>query len=151
MISFQSVLPGCSPKVTKETVTEIQYRDRAVPVIASFDFPQFVERIQTRDTSSHLENPYAKSDASISNGILFHSLETKPQKIEVPTVVYVTDTVAIYKEAETITKTEYVEKELTWWQKFRLNLFFPLLLGLLGALVWIFREPIMALIKRIML
>ena len=44
-----------------------------------------------------------------------------------------------------------VEKELSPVQKAKINSFWWLLLGLSGCLVWIFRKPIIALIKRIIL
>lgn len=45
---------------------------------------QTVERM-TRDTTSTLENDYAKSTAKIlPDGLLYHDLETKPQPVPVP-------------------------------------------------------------------
>ena len=88
-----------------------------------------VEKIVTKDTASHLENTYAKSDAIVSGGFLSHSLESKPQIIIVPVEVHVTDT--LYKEAEIRTETVEVEKPLSWWQKFRIDAFW----WLIGAIV----------------
>ena len=83
-----------------------------------------VTRNVTRDTSSHLENTYAESDAVVSGGVLSHSLQTKPQTIKVPVNVYVHDTVTVKEKAETIIKE--VERDLTWWQKTKMNLFWVL-------------------------
>ena len=44
-----------------------------------------------------------------------------------------------------------VEKPLTWWQRARIGAFWWLLGGLVWCLVWIFRKPITALIKRLIL
>lgn len=134
-------LPGCSPKVTREIRTEIQYRDRVVPITATFNIPYFVEKNVTKDTSSHLENPYAKSDAIVSGGMLFHSLESIPQTIETTVEVHVTDT--LWKESEIRTETVEVERKFTWWEKVRLRSFWWLLVAVIALLAWVFRKPLM--------
>ena len=144
LVSFQA-LPGCSPNVTHQIRTEIQYRERLVPIVASVNIPYFVERNVTKDTTSHLENPFARSDARISDGLLFHTLESIPQTIETTVYVPVTDT--LWKDSEIITKEVQVEKKLSGWQKFRMNSFWWLLIGLIAALGWIFRKPIINLFK----
>jgi len=134
---------GCSPKVIvqKEVVTE--YRDRIVHDTTQVEIPYEVEKIVTKDTASHLENTYAKSDAVVSGGLLSHSLESKPQIIKVPVEVHVTDT--IVKEAEIRTETVEVEKPLSWWQKFRIGAFWWLCAILLALAIWTFRKPILKL------
>lgn len=73
----------------------------------------------TRDSLSHLENDYASSDAAIVDGMLHHSLESRPQKIYVPVVTEVHDTTIVTEHAETIIKKEnYVTK----WQSFSMVL-----------------------------
>ena len=42
------------------------------------EIPRIVEKVVTKDTLSVLENDYAKSEACVSEGLLSHSLETKP-------------------------------------------------------------------------
>lgn len=120
---------SCSPKVIHEKETVIEYKDRVVHDTATVEITKEVEKIVTRDTVSHLENKYAKSDALVSQGFLSHSLESIPQFIKVPVEVHVTDTIKIEKEAETHVVTVKVEKELTLWQKIRLWAFLPLLLA----------------------
>ena len=129
---------SCSPKVIvqKEVVTE--YRDRLVHDTTTVEIPYEVEKVVTRDTASHLENTYAKSDAVVSGGFLSHSLESRPQVIKVPVEVHVTDT--LYREAEIRTEIKEVEKPLSWWQKFRLNAFWPLITVLILLLAWTFRK-----------
>ena len=124
-----ALFSGCSPKVIHEKETVIEYRDRVIHDTATVEITKEVEKIVTRDTVSHLENRYAKSDALVSQGFLHHSLESIPQIIQVPVEVHVTDTIRIEKEAETIIKEVKVEKPLTWWQKVRLWAFLPLLLA----------------------
>lgn len=131
---------ACSPKVIvqKEVITE--YRDRIVHDTATVEIPVEVEKIVTKDTASHLENTYAKSDAVVSGGFLHHSLESIPQIIKVPVEVHVTDT--LYKEAEIRTETVEVEKPLTWWQKFRIGAFWWLVGAVVLLLLWTFRKLI---------
>ena len=140
------ILNGCSPKVITKTETVIEYRDREIHDTTTFEIPVEVEKIVTRDTASHLENTYAKSDAVVSQGFLSHSLESIPQIVKVPYEVHVTDT--LYKESEVITETEYVEKELTWWQQFRLDAFWWLVAILLASAIWIFRKPLLSLFSK---
>jgi hypothetical protein len=134
------MLAGCSPKVIvqKETITE--YRDRLVHDTTTVEIPYEVEKVVTKDTASHLENTYAKSDAIVSGGLLSHSLESRPQIIKVPVEVHVTDT--LVKKAEIRTETIEVEKPLSWWQKFRIDAFWWLLGAVILCLLWIFRKLI---------
>lgn len=114
--------------------TEI--RERIVHDTATVEIPVIKEVNVTRDTASHLENTYATSDAVVSGGYLHHSLKTKPQVIKVPVFVPVHDTLRVEKEAGIRTETQYVEKSLSWWQKFRLGAFWWLLgLALAGWLL----------------
>ena len=57
---------SCSPRVVERVVTQIEYRDRVVHDTARVEIPYEVEKIVTRDTVSHLENSFAKSDAKVS-------------------------------------------------------------------------------------
>lgn len=119
------------PKIEYRDSIRVEYRDRIIHDTARFEIPVIVEKNVTRDTSSHLENPYAKSDAVISDGLLWHSLESIPQTIEVPVEVEVHDTTYIEKASETVYVTEYKEKPLTWWQGFRIDAFWWLILALI--------------------
>lgn len=139
---------GCSKKFSEIIRTEIEYRDRVVHDTMKVEIPHEVEKIVTRDTASHLENSYAKSDAVVSGGFLSHTLESIPQTILVPVEVKVTDTLwRESKEAQTEKLVE-VEKPLTWWQKFRLRAFWWLLGGVACAAVWMFRGPVLSILKR---
>lgn len=142
---FMCWVTSCSPKIITHTETVIEYRDRVVHDTTTFEIEKEVEKIVTKDTTSHLENKYAKSDAMVSGGLLHHSLESKPQIIEIPVEVHVTDT--LWKESEVITEIKEVEKELNWWQKMKQSTWSWMLLALVGALVYIFRKPILAIIK----
>lgn len=135
------LLPAaCSPRIVERVVTTIEYRDRIVHDTTTVEIPYEVEKIVTRDTVSHLENSYAKSDAVVSEGFLHHSLESKPQIIEVPVEVHVTDT--LWKEAQIIETEVKVAQPLTWWQKFRIGAFWWLLGAVVLLLLWTFRKLI---------
>lgn len=138
MAVAMSVIFSCSPKIVERTVTEIEYRDRVVHDTATFEVPVEVEKIITKDTVSHLENSFAKSDASVSGGLLCHSLESKPQYIRIPVEVHVTDT--LVKEAEIREIIKEVDKPLSWWQMFRQRAFVWLLLAVVVLLAWTFRK-----------
>lgn len=147
IILFCLVCIGCSPKIVEHTVTKTEYRDRYVHDTATVEIQVEVERIVTRDTVSHIENTYAKSDAVVSGGFLSHSLESKPQVIKVPVEVRVTDTV--YSESTVSSSIEYVEKDLTGWQRFKLKSF-GWLVGLLGISgIALFRKPLAKLILKV--
>ncbi len=105
-----------SEKIVVETRIETVYKTDTV----FLEVPKIVEKIVTADTVSVLENDYAKSEASVSDGILAHSLETKPvkQPVEVQTQVVYRDSVIV--KDNVIVQTVEVEKELTGWQSFKM-------------------------------
>ena len=105
-----------SEKILVETRIETVYKTDTVYL----EVPKIVEKIVTADTVSFLENVYAKSEASVSDGLLAHSLETKPvkQPVEVQTQVVYRDSVII--KDNVIVQTVEVEKELTGWQSFKM-------------------------------
>ena len=105
-----------SEKIVVETRIETVYKTDTV----FLEVPKIAEKIVTADTVSVLENDYAKSEASVSDGLLAHSLETKPvkQPVEVQTQVVYRDSVIV--KDNVIVQTVEVEKELTGWQSFKI-------------------------------
>ena len=105
-----------SEKILVETRIETVYKTDTVYL----EVPKIVEKIVTADTVSVLENDYAKSEASVSEGLLAHSLETKPvkQPVEVQTQVVYRDSVIV--KDNVIVQTIEVEKPLTGWQSFKM-------------------------------
>ena len=105
-----------SEKILVETRIETVYKTDTVYL----EVPKIVEKIVTADTVSVLENEYAKSEASVSEGLLAHSLETKPvkQPVEVQTQVVYRDSVIV--KDNVIVQTVEVEKDLTGWQSFKM-------------------------------
>lgn len=140
----------CTPKIVYKTEIRTEYKDRVVHDTAEVEIPVIIEKNVTRDTFSSLENKYAKSDAVVSDGFLSHSLETKPQKIQKPVTIHVTDTLYIEKnEGELPPEYIPVEKELSWSQKAKLDLFWWLFSYTVASLLWFFRKPLLGLIKKI--
>ena len=85
------------------------------------EIPQIVEKIITKDTISILENDYAISEACVSEGLLSHSLETKPVQhpVEIQKEIVYRDSIVFCDR--TIIKTVEVEKTLTGWQNFKMK------------------------------
>ena len=105
-----------SEKILVETRIETVYKTDTVYL----EVPKIVEKIVTADTVSVLENDYTKSEASVSEGLLAHSLETKPvkQPVEVQTQVVYRDSVIV--KDNVILQTVEVEKPLSGWQSFKM-------------------------------
>ena len=106
-----------SEKFITETRIETVFQTDTV----FLEVPKIVEKIVTADTVSVLENEYAKSEASVSDGLLAHSLETKPiqQPVEVQTKIVYRDSI-IFKDV-VVYETVEVEKELSRWQTFKMK------------------------------
>ena len=104
---------------------------------AYVELPVINEKVATLDTTSTLENTYAKSEAVVTAGILHHSLETKPVRVpvQIETKEVVRDSI-IFKD-RIQTQTVEVERKLTWWQKTKMNLGFVTLCELLLAVIYI--------------
>lgn len=149
------LLVSCSPKIVENVRVEyrdsvrVEVRERIVHDTVSVEVPKEVEKIVTRDTASHIENTYAMSDAVVSDGFLYHSLESKPQIIYVPVEVQVADTTTVHQTTESEITTQFVEveKELNWWHKFRLNGFWVLL----GLLIFAYRKQIINVVRRLLI
>lgn len=89
---------------------------------AYIEIPAQTAERTTADSTSHLENDFALSDARINpDGTLFHSLETKPQSkpVEFQKPIITNDSIEVrYK---TRTRTVEVERKLTKWEKFKMD------------------------------
>ena len=114
--SVKQVTP--TERVVTETRIETVYKTDTVLL----EIPKIVEKVITKDTASVLENDYAKSEASVSDGLLAHSLESKPVKrpVEVETKVVYRDSVIV--KDNVIVQTVEVEKPLTGWQSFKMTM-----------------------------
>ena len=99
--------------------------------------PQITERVVIKDTTSHLENAFALSDASIDTaGFLHHTLQTKstPVKVEIKTKEVRKDSI-IYRDRVRVEKVPIiVKKPLSWWGKTKQIGFWALLLFFIGEI-----------------
>lgn len=113
-----------------------------VPDTVYAEIPDQRAERETADSTSFLENDYAWSYARLtSEGLLYHSLFTKPQLIPIsfdkPITQVTTNNSHISHNSQVDTtdkaetKIEYVEKELTWWQKTQIGGFWAAILFLI--------------------
>ena len=107
---------------TDSTKVEVRYETKTVHDTAFVELPVIVERVATLDTASVLENKYAKSAASVSGGVLTHSLETKPvrEPVAVEKQIVYRDSLVFRDKVQTVTVE--VEKKLTWWQTLKMRI-----------------------------
>ena len=171
LVSMLFIVSGCCTqrRVVEQNTTVIQQKNSAnteVRVEKVIEYltdsvyikipAQMAERT-TQDSTSHLENDYATSDARINqDGTLYHDLKTKTQEIasEFQKPVERNDSI----RTEYKTKTEYitlidkkeVEKELTWWQHTCIKWFPWCLILLIIAIGYILRNPILKITKRLL-
>ena len=108
--------------VQDSTRVEVRYETKTVHDTAYVELPVIMEKVATLDTASVLENKYAKSAASVSGGVLTHSLETKPvrEPVKVEKQIVYRDSLVFRDKVRTVTVE--VEKKLTWWQSFKMKL-----------------------------
>lgn len=128
----------CGCRTVKKSVDEkestsdsvrIEYIEKVikVPVTVYVEVPAELKEKMTRDSTSHLETGFAVSDASMIwiDGVAFlrHSLANKPQKIGKTDSVFVVEKEkTVWKTRRvTYTKTVTLEKQLTRWERIRLD------------------------------
>ena len=135
--------------------TKVEVRTELIETIDTVyvELPKQSEKVAVKDTSSHLENDLAVSDASIDAlGYLHHSLKTKPRgRLPVPSknTKERRDSIVYRNKYVYIEKPVYVEAELNAWQKFRLDGFWILAAIVVGYLVWKNRRGLLSLFLRI--
>ena len=103
------------------TRVEVRVEREFVHDTTFVELPVIIEKVQTLDTTSKMENDYARSEATVTNGILRHSLETKPAQLPVPVekeIVYRDSTV--FRD-RVVTEVKEVERQLTFWQQFKMR------------------------------
>lgn len=118
-----------SSHIEQDSVTvEVRERIEYIRDTVEVAIPAISESVVTRDTVSHLENPYASSRAVIAGGVLHHSLMTKPQiqRIPVRTPSLRRDSI-VYRNFYRDVTTE-VGRELTWWQQTQIKGFWAMIL-----------------------
>lgn len=123
--SFQA-LPGCSPKVIEKVKTEYVYQD-----------------VHHRDTLITRDSIY------IREWLKGDTVYVEKYKDRYVFRDRWRDSISIREVHDTTTVEKKVEKELTAGQKMKINSFWWLIAGLVTALGWIFRKPIVKLIKTV--
>ena len=129
--------PARHASVSDSTRVEVREVTRYIKDTMYLELPVITERIVTRDTTSHLENDYAVSEASISGGYLSHSLATKPARtpVEAEAREVVRDSL-VFRDRLVEVPVE-VEKPLTRWQRTLLTLGRTMLAMLCAAALWL--------------
>ena len=122
VVSVCVLLPGCSPKVK----TEYVYRD-----------------VHHRDTTIQHDSVYIREWIK---GDTVHHYEYRDRYIYRDRW---RDSIQIREVHDTTTVEKKVEKELSAVQKAKINSFWWMLVGLILSLGWIFRKPILAILKRL--
>lgn len=104
------------PAIVVKDSVRVEIHERIIHDTAYFALQPSEQSVITKDTTSHLENEYAKTDAAIRGGLLFHSLVTTPKTINVPVTTIVHDTLRIEAKENTI----YVDvpRQPTKWESF---------------------------------
>lgn len=152
-----AAISGCKtkqglPVVTSEDFrrTEIIHTERIDTVFIEVP-SQSAERI-TQESESFLETEFAESLAAINaDGTLKHTLRNKDSKHSVM-VKTTTDTIITEKIIEKPYPVEVpvkIEKELTWWQRTRLNSWWWITAALALCVAWIFRKPLFTIFRKI--
>lgn len=171
LVSMLFIVSGCCTqrRVVEQNTTVIQQKDssntevRVEKVIeyltdtVYIKIPAQMAERTTQDSTSHLENDYATSDARINqDGTLYHDLKTKPQEIasEFQKPVERNDSVRTEYKTKikyiTLIDKKEVEKELTWWQHTCIKWFPWCIILLIIAIGYIFRKPILKITKRLL-
>ncbi|WP_195393066.1 hypothetical protein [Parabacteroides distasonis] len=125
---------------------KVETRIEYVPDTVYIEIPAQTAERETADSTSHLENDYATSDARINpDGTLFHNLKTKPQKKPVEFEKPVEHKDSIVYKTKTVTKVRTVEvpHELTWWEKTQIYGFWFILF----ILMIVYRKKVFYLVK----
>lgn len=128
--------------VDVRVVTRIEY----VPDTVFVEIPAQASERETADSTSHLENDYATSDARINpDGTLYHDLKTKPQKkpVNIERPVEYRDSIVYRTKTVIETKTEQIPRELTWWQNTQIYSFWVILF----IFVIVYRKKILSFVK----
>ena len=117
------LLSSCSPRVfpvQRDTITHVRTEivEKLVRDTIEVSLPQDSVFVKTKDTTSVLRIGAAVSEASVSGGILAHSLYSNPEyKPEIEVIykdrVEYRDTTIVSSNTEVVE----VEKDLNGWQK----------------------------------
>lgn len=125
---------------------KVETRIEYVPDTVYIEIPAQTAERETADSTSHLENDYATSDARINpDGTLFHNLKTKPQKkpVEFEKPVERKDSIIYKTKTVTEVRTVGVPRQLNWWEKTQIYGFWFIVF----IAVIVYRKKILSLLK----
>lgn len=127
--------------VVVETRDSVRVEERVrvikIPDTLFVEVPAQKESTTVRDSSSHLENDYAISDARImADGTLFHTLETKPRTDTLAREVGVQVRDSIVYREKVVPQPVPIEKPMGWFTQMRLWLGNLMLALIAGAVAW---------------
>ena len=146
------IIGGCASSLSENIHQQdsvdvrVETRIEYVPDTVFIEIPAQTSERETADSTSHLENDYATSDARINpDGTLYHDLKTKPQKKPVKFEKPVERKDSTIYKTKTVTETEIVKvpRDLTWWQKTQIYGFWVILF----ILVIVYRKKILSFVK----
>lgn len=160
MFFVACLLSGCAARRIVETpiahrsdstAIHVRYSLEYRPILVDFEIPDIRETRSVRDTTNYLENDYAESTATVSGGVLIHSLNTKPhtESVEVNVPHERTDSIIyIYQD---VVKIKEVEKPLSWWQETQIRAFWAMFFVFCIITLWkLLRSKISAFFKSLM-
>ena len=137
-----------TPVATETASTKVVEKQIFVPDTVFVEIPDQQAERTTQDSISFLETDYAASTARINlDGTLYHDLKNKAQRkpVQHDTPVLTKDSL-VYVNKKTPVPFP-VERDLTLWEALSIKYFKWLLPLFASALLWIFRKPILALIR----
>lgn len=140
LLLFSSCRPGQQLVVVEaRDSVRVEERVREVKVTDTLfiEVPRQAAERTTADSSSHLENDYALSDARIlADGSLFHSLETKPRTDTLTQELSVQAKDSIVYREKVVPQPVPIEKPMGWFTQMRLWLGNLMLALIAGAVAW---------------
>lgn len=138
-----AMLAGCAPTkavqstiVADTTSVKVVHHIEQVRDTVYVEIPQIIERNVTRDTVSHLENEYAKTDAIIDGEFLWHTLEMKPQKKAVEIIKEIEYRDTIIEKATIVEVEKPIDKPDTWWEQTQKRGFWAMICVVLIFVAW---------------
>lgn len=152
-----SLLASCGicrhrPTIEYRDSVRVEYRDSLIYkdsiIYVALPVEESMSHLFLGDTS-RLETSLAESVAWADSSGLHHTLRNKQREwgVKVPVITRVISDKAHKETSEIRPVTLRAEKSLSWWQRLKIGAFWWLLGALVAALVYIFRKPIIKLIK----
>ena len=138
MLLFSSCRTGKVVVVEAKDSVRVEERVREIKVTDTLfvEVPAQSAERTTADSTSHLENDYAVSDARVNpDGSLSHSLETKPRTDTLTQELSVQAKDSIIYREKVVPKIYPVEKALNWFVRMRIWLGNIMLVLISGAVI----------------